>query len=90
MFRKELKLHSGIGRILATSTSKIKKIIVRMKKRRENAARILWLGSNPHSNGLFFSFIDCFSFLFIKIERPAMMVRSRPINIISFLFIIIF
>jgi hypothetical protein len=41
MFKKEVKLHKGIGKILATSTSKIKKIIVNMKKRNENAARIL-------------------------------------------------
>lgn len=37
------------------SISKIKKIIAIKKKCRENGRRAEFLGSNPHSNGLFFS-----------------------------------
>lgn len=41
IFVNEMMLHNGIGSILATSTSKIKKIIVRTKNRSEKDARIL-------------------------------------------------
>lgn len=44
-----------IGRIKAISTSKIKKIIVIKKNRRENGKREDLLGSNPHSKGEHFS-----------------------------------
>lgn len=44
-----------IGRINAISTSKIKKIIVIKKNRREKGKREDDLGSNPHSNGEDFS-----------------------------------
>lgn len=44
-----------IGRIKAISTSKIKKIIVIKKNRKENGNREDDLGSNPHSNGDLFS-----------------------------------
>lgn len=44
-----------IGKIKAISTSKIKKIIVIKKNRRENGSREDDLGSNPHSNGDLFS-----------------------------------
>ena len=44
-----------IGKIKAISTSKIKKIIVIKKNRNENGIREDLLGSNPHSNGEFFS-----------------------------------
>jgi hypothetical protein len=37
------------------STSKIKKIIVIKKNRKENGSREDLLGSNPHSKGEFFS-----------------------------------
>jgi hypothetical protein len=45
----------GTGNKIATSTSKIKKITVITKNRREKDARILCSGSNPHSNALSFS-----------------------------------
>jgi len=44
-----------IGRIRAISTSKIKKIIVIKKNRKENGKRDEDFGSNPHSNGDLFS-----------------------------------
>lgn len=44
-----------IGRIRAISTSKIKKIIVIKKNRKEKGNRDDDLGSNPHSNGDLFS-----------------------------------
>lgn len=43
------------GKIKAISISKIKKIIVIKKKCSENGIRADDLGSNPHSNGEFFS-----------------------------------
>lgn len=44
-----------IGKINAISTSKIKKIIVIKKNRREKGNREEDFGSNPHSNGEDFS-----------------------------------
>lgn len=44
-----------MGRIKAISTSKIKKIIVIRKNRKENGKREDDLGSNPHSKGDLFS-----------------------------------
>lgn len=44
-----------IGKINAISTSKIKKIIVIKKKRKENGNRDEDFGSNPHSKGDLFS-----------------------------------
>lgn len=44
-----------IGKISVISTSKIKKIIAIKKNRREKGNRAEFLGSNPHSNGEFFS-----------------------------------
>lgn len=44
-----------IGKINAISTSKIKKIIVIKKNRKENGNRDEDFGSNPHSNGDLFS-----------------------------------
>lgn len=44
---------SGKRRVI--STSKIKKITAIKKKRKENGRRAEPLGSNPHSNGEFFS-----------------------------------
>lgn len=40
---------------MAISTSKIKKTIVIIKKRKENGIRVEEKGSNPHSNGEVFS-----------------------------------
>ena len=50
-----LLLLRGMGSIIATSTSKIKKTTVIIKNRREKELRILCSGSNPHSNALSFS-----------------------------------
>ena len=43
------------GKSNVISTSKIRKITAIRKKRRENGIRADPLGSNPHSNGEFFS-----------------------------------
>jgi len=43
------------GRRSVISTSKIRKITAIKKKRREKGSRAVPLGSNPHSNGEFFS-----------------------------------
>ena len=43
------------GNSKTISTSKIKKIIANRKNRRENGNRADFIGSNPHSNGEFFS-----------------------------------
>ena len=47
---------SGSRRVI--STSKIKKITAIKKNRKENGRRAVPLGSNPHSNGEFFSRSD--------------------------------
>lgn len=44
---------NGINRII--STSKIKKITAKRKNRIEKGERVYHVGSNPHSNGEFFS-----------------------------------
>lgn len=43
------------GKIKAISTSKIRKIIAIRKNWIENGKRLTFVGSNPHSNGEFFS-----------------------------------
>ena len=45
----------AIGSNSVISTSKIKKITAIKKNRNENGRRAVPLGSNPHSNGEFFS-----------------------------------
>lgn len=49
------------------SVSKIKKIIVSIKNRREKDLRFSWFGSKPHSNGENFSIEGWV--VFIKLER---------------------
>jgi hypothetical protein len=56
----------GKGRRIAISTSKIKKIIVIIKNRRENGIREDEKGSNPHSKGEDFSRSSCLFFLIIE------------------------
>ena len=53
MFAVFIEIISGSRRVI--STSKIKKITAIRKNRRENGQRADPLGSNPHSNGEFFS-----------------------------------
>lgn len=53
MFDKEMIGTRGSSRVI--STSKMRKITAIRKKRRENGIRADPLGSNPHSNGEFFS-----------------------------------
>jgi len=62
----------------AISTSKIKKIIVIIKKRKEKEFRILWCGSNPHSNGDIFSRVDILGF--IKIVARSIIKRIKIQN----------
>jgi hypothetical protein len=59
----------GIGRRIAISTSKIKKIIPIMKNRRENGIRDKEKGSNPHSKGELFSRSSRLFFLVIEASR---------------------
>lgn len=47
--------HNGIGINSAISISNIKKITTNKKNRVENGSRAEFFGSNPHSNGEFFS-----------------------------------
>ena len=66
-----------IGKIRAISTSKIKKIIVIKKNRKENGSREEDFGSNPHSNGedfsrsikVFFEIIDANNITIIEINK---------------------
>lgn len=51
----EISMILIIGKIKIISTSKIKKIIAIKKNWIENGKRELFLGSNPHSKGEFFS-----------------------------------
>jgi len=55
MIKLEYLITTIIGRIRAISTSKIRKIIVIKKNRREKGSREEVFGSNPHSNGEHFS-----------------------------------
>lgn len=57
-----------IGNNNAISISKIKKIIVIKKNRRENGIRALKIGLNPHSNGDIFS-LSIFIFFDIIIDN---------------------
>ena len=56
----------GIGNMIVTSISKIRKITVTIKNRSEKGVRILWDGSNPHSKDLNFSY---FIFIFWGLSR---------------------
>lgn len=64
------------GSRIATSTSKIKKMIVIKKKRNEKGMRALLKGSNPHSKGLNFSrsFKDFFPI------KTAVALRTKEID----------
>ena len=53
MFLREIEQAKGKRRVI--STSKIRKITAIKKNRREKGSRADPLGSNPHSNGEFFS-----------------------------------
>ncbi len=59
----------GIGIITVSSISKIKKITVKIKNRRDRLVRILCSGSNPHSNADFFSFIRIGVLIFARRNR---------------------
>lgn len=50
-----LSIKGIIGKINTISTSKIRKIIVIKKNRKEKGSREELLGSKPHSKGEFFS-----------------------------------
>jgi hypothetical protein len=73
-----------IGKIIEISTSKIKKIIVIIKNCKEKGNRDDVLGSNPHSNGEYFS-RSFFFFLEIIIEIK---IKIQEINIMSIAIII--
>lgn len=70
---------SGNKRVI--STSKIKKITAIKKKCREKGMRALDFGSNPHSNGEFFSRSE-----WVFLDRVlARIIRMQEITIISVL-----
>lgn len=60
VFISELFISLSIGKIRIISTSKIKKIMVIKKNRREKGKRDEEKGSNPHSKGEDFSRSLCF------------------------------
>lgn len=62
-----------IGKINAISTSKIRKIIVIKKNRKENGSREDDFGSNPHSNGDLFS--RSTRVFFLKIEAKIITIK---------------
>lgn len=68
-----------IGKIKAISTSKIKKIIVIKKNRREKGKREDDLGSNPHSKGELFS--RSTKVFFDKIEAKIITIKEIVIII---------
>ena len=55
--------------MMVISTSKIKKTTVIIKNRNEKELRILWFGSNPHSNALNFSRFMCCDGVFRKKDK---------------------
>lgn len=63
-----------IGSRIASSMSKIMKIIAIMKNCRENGIRAEVLGSNPHSNGLLFS-RSIKVFFLIKFKIKSIIIR---------------
>lgn len=79
-----------IGSKTATSTSKIKKIRVVIKNRRENVLRAFLKGENPHSKGVIFSW-EIIDFSLIKIFRNsinigmamAIIIKGANVNIKS-------
>lgn len=65
----------GIRRTI--STSKIKKMIPIKKNCKENGRRALVLGSNPHSNGEFFSLSENVFFdVRLRIERIKIIIKA--------------
>jgi len=74
-----------IGRIRAISTSKIKKIIVIKKNRKEKGRREEDFGSNPHSNGDLFSrstkvFLERIEARIITINEIIIIIEAIKIN----------
>lgn len=79
-----------IGRIKTISTSKIRKIMAIKKKWREKGIRLGDCGSNPHSNGEFFSRSN-WDFLAKKIEMVIIkLVITININLINLIILIIY
>jgi hypothetical protein len=76
-----------IGKINTISTSKIKKIIAIKKKWREKGIRLGDWGSNPHSNGEFFSRSN-WDFLAKKIDT--VIIKLVIIMNINLMYLIIF
>ena len=83
----------AIGSKRVISTSKIKKITAIRKNRKEKGSRAVPLGSNPHSNGEFFSrseitFLDKIDAIIItKVEiNKIIEIEMNKIMIVSFKF----
>lgn len=78
----------GNGRRIIISISKIRKIIEIEKNRREKGWRVIEKGSNPHSKGVFFSFLKKFFFLIMwakDIKRNVIVMEVMRKGIILFL-----
>lgn len=78
IFKLENLIVKIIGSKRVISTSKIKKIIVIKKNRKENGIRELFIGLNPHSNGDIFS---KFSLNFFEITVVIFMVIKEILKI---------
>lgn len=70
-----------LGKRRAISTSKIKKITAMRKKRVENGNRADLFGSNPHSNGEFFS--RSMKVFFESVVASMIIMRDNEIIIIA-------
>lgn len=66
----------GIGRRMAISTSKIKKIIAIIKNRKEKGIREFEKGSNPHSNGEDFS--RSINVFFLTVLAIIIIIKAKP------------
>lgn len=63
------------------SVSKIKKIIVKIKKRNEKAERLSWLGSKPHSKGDIFSDNSFLPFRNAEMKKRIIVIKRHNIKI---------
>jgi hypothetical protein len=73
------KYIKGLGKRIEISTSKIRKIRVIRKKRKEKAFRTLCSGSYPHSKGLNFS-RNSFSFFSFIMKEKSHKINNKSIR----------
>jgi hypothetical protein len=85
--RLEVVMITVIGKSIAISTSKIKKITAIKKNRREKGSRADLFGSNPHSNGELFSRSSIIFFESSVVN--IMIINERTNDIVNMVVIII-